>query len=673
MKRTGFSHQPWPARLSGKVILLGVLLVTLSAGAAPPQIGYVYPAGGKAGSVFGVELGGQYLQEPKDVIISGEGVSAVVIDHDKLPPAAVVQEYGATLKQMRSDFRELGEDPDMSPATFHIRMKQILEEAGLSEKKVRQVARYRYERGDPKRQLNNQIGEKVSVRIRVEPDAEPGLRYLRLRTANGLSNPLRFVVGNLPEGNEPATWSFDLATYVGAKEKPARETLEDHSRTIRPPGTVNGRIMPGDVDEFYFEATEGDKMVIAVQARHLIPYLADAVPGWFQPVLSLFDPQGNEVAFADDYKFDPDPVIFYRVPSSGRYRIRIHDSIYRGREDFVYRITVGQLPFITGLFPLGGQAGSEVTLHLAGGNLPYHQIERYELPENPGIIPVTVRGDGTLSNAVPFHVDDVPESVEREPNNRLGERNSIDVPGLINGTIDVPGDEDFYRVEAGGGRPLTVEVFARRLGSPLDSSLTVYDSSGRQIAWNDDFENPAAGLTTHHADSRVTIKAPGGGTCFVRVADTQNRGGRGFAYRLKVTQDGPDFALRVTPASISGEAGGAAQCTVHVLRFDGFDGAVNLELKDAPEGFSLNNASIPAGQDSATVSIGLPNRPVEMPVAIALQGASAEDDGHPEWREVVPSEDMTQAFILNHFVTVDALMVDVREAESGPKKKESSR
>ena len=34
-------------------------------------------------------------------------------------------------------------------------------------------------------------------------------------TPRGLSNPLRFVVGTLPEGNEPEEWNFDLPTYLG--------------------------------------------------------------------------------------------------------------------------------------------------------------------------------------------------------------------------------------------------------------------------------------------------------------------------------------------------------------------------------------------------------------------------------------------------------------------------
>ncbi|MEN8713279.1 MAG: hypothetical protein ABF384_00065 [Verrucomicrobiales bacterium] len=38
------------------------------------------------------------------------------------------------------------------------------------------------------------------------------------------------------------------------------------------------------------------------------------------------------------------------------------------------------------------------------------------------------------------------------------------------------------------------------------------------------FENPSAGLTTHHTDARVSVKTPPNGICFVRVGETQNQG-----------------------------------------------------------------------------------------------------------------------------------------------------
>jgi hypothetical protein len=651
-------------RSSIALVIAALSLVAVLSADAVPRIGYVYPAGGRAGSTIEVEIGGQYLRDPVDVIVSGGGVKAIIREHNKLPPAAVISDYRDKLRELSPEIRALGDEPDLTPAAMYLRLEKVLEGAELSEKKLRQIDQYTRERRDLKRQLNSQLGETVRVRIELAEDANPGMRYLRLLSESGLSNPVRFMVGVLPEGNEPKAWTFDLATYVGLKPKPKQDpsTLQDQ-RVIRPPATVNGRILPGDVDEFFFAAEEGDQMVISLKARNLIPYLADAVPGWFQAVVSLLDEDGNEIAFADDYRFDPDPVLFYRMPRTGTYKIRVHDSIYRGREDFVYRITVGELPFLTGVFPLGGPAGGEVDLKLSGGNLTEKEMQRYPLPETPGIIRISAPDSEGLFNTVPFHVDNVPESDEREDNNRLGRGNDVAVPSIVNGSIGAPGDVDFYRIEAAGGRPLTVEIFARRLGSPLDSNLIIFDSNGKQIASNDDFANPSAGLTTHHADARVTIKPPGGGTCFVRVADTQHRGGSSYPYRMKVTQGPPAFALRATPSSLNGFPGGSVQCTVHVVRLDGFEGAIRLSLKDAPEGFSLKNASIPAGEDSAKISITLPSSETDKPIAISLQGTAQEDDRSSGMIDVAPAEDMIQAFITPHLVPVDALLVNIRRKE----------
>src|SRR2546423_14548759 len=48
--------------------------------------------------------------------------------------------------------------------------------------------------------------------------------------------------------------------------------------------------------------------------------------GWFQPVLVVSDANGKEVAYNDDYRFKPDPTIFYEVPKDGEYVLAIYDS-----------------------------------------------------------------------------------------------------------------------------------------------------------------------------------------------------------------------------------------------------------------------------------------------------------------------------------------------------------
>ena len=182
------------------------------------------------------------------------------------------------------------------------------------------------------------------------------------------------------------------------------------------PGVVNGQILPGQVDRFRFHARKGQRLVIAANARQLIPYIADAVPGWFQATLTLYDAKGKELAYDDDFRFDPDPVLYYEVRADGEYVVEIKDAIYRGREDFVYRITVGELPFITSIFPLGGPAGSKTTVKLTGWNLPTEKLGVDNTQRSPGVYPLSV-GEQCSSNRVPFAVSTLPECLEKEPNN----------------------------------------------------------------------------------------------------------------------------------------------------------------------------------------------------------------------------------------------------------------
>ena len=173
---------------------------------------------------------------------------------------------------------------------------------------------------------------------------------MRLITPDGMSNPIWFQVDQWEERYETEPNDEHPDPAIGS-------TL---------PVVVNGQIMPGDVDRFSFTARKGTRLVMSVAARELMPYLADAVPGWFQAVLVLYDSKGDELVYAGAYYYRQDPVIYYEVPEDGEYFIEIRDSIYRGREDFVYRITLGELPFVTGIFPLGARAGTEVNVELQG-------------------------------------------------------------------------------------------------------------------------------------------------------------------------------------------------------------------------------------------------------------------------------------------------------------------
>ena len=336
-----------------------------------PRIGYVYPAGGRLNTSFEVVVGGQGLDNPIGVVMSGRGIQAEIMEHIKPLSAQMAGDIHEKLREMQTKMKELRKDGKLPPTEILPTIRKLLQDAELTEGDLRRLKEYDRKRNDPKQQLNAQIAETVRVKVTIDERAEPGLHQWRLRTAGGLSNPMRFQVGQHPEIREAEPpLEFDFEKYNGyslAAKKAAKQV--EITPTFTLPATINGRILPGQVDKFTFHATKGQQVVLAVQARSLIPYLADAVPGWFQAVVSLHDSSGHELAFADGYRFDPDPVVFYKIPDDGDYRVEVHDSIYRGREDFVYRITAGELPFLTGISPLGAPAGSKLDITYAGGNL----------------------------------------------------------------------------------------------------------------------------------------------------------------------------------------------------------------------------------------------------------------------------------------------------------------
>jgi len=210
------------------------------------------------------------------------------------------------------------------------------------------------------------------------------------------------------------------------------------------PVVINGQIMPGDVDRFRFQARRGERLVIDVAARRLVPYLADAVPGWFQATLALFDDEGNEVAFSDDYRFDPDPVLLYKVRKTGEYALEIRDSIYRGREDFVYRIAVGPRPFITQMFPLGGPAGVETFASIDGWNLTNKRLPLDTEAEAGCVRYTALRRRDRVSNRVTYAVDTLPECKEAEPNDTLKEAQQIERPQI---TLGLPTNATLEQID----------------------------------------------------------------------------------------------------------------------------------------------------------------------------------------------------------------------------------
>jgi len=644
------SRSPYPlplgARGLGEVILESILrtfalavaaLVCSSAmaqrGPRDPHLAYAFPAGAQQGTSYDITLGGQHLENANEAYISGEGAEVEILswyrpltrgEYNKLRMA-----LGDARKQLVEQRKKSGKKGGPSE-------EEVAMEAGVTAEQLRQMEIFRERDRDKKRQPNDQLEEEVTLRLTVADDAEPGKRELRLLSDTSMSNPIWLHIGQWPEVYE--TEPNDNEPDTAIKQMPI---------------VVNGQIMPGETDTFAFTAKKGDRLVIQAAARDVIPYLADAVPGWFQAVMTIADADGNELTYADSFHFRQDPVIYFEVPHYGEYILTIRDSLYRGREDFVYRITIGELPFITSMFPLGGRAGSEVTVQLEGWNLSQSQFEinslsaKNSLPIRWFSVP---QEDGT-SVRFPLKVDRLPEILDKEPNNEPETSQDVSVRKIINGRIDYPGDVDIYRIEGWG--KVVAEVHARRHGSPLDSVLSLTDASGKEVAFNDDHEDRSQAFLTHHADSHLEAVIPSKGTYYLHIRDVQRNGGDDFIYRLYVRPPEPDYELRVTPSSIVARAGAVVPITVFALRKDGFDKDIYLGLMNGPPGFQLSGGVIPGNADHVTMTLTMPKDAPAQPVVLNMEGRSRLGRTDVVARPAIPAENMMQAFIWHHLVPVE--------------------
>jgi hypothetical protein len=610
--------------------------------AVAPHVGFVYPAGGVPGTKFTVTIGGQYLKDFSGINLSGIPVEVRQTDYLRIYD----KKEGNRVRKAKEKI-----EAQMAETTDETLKQQMQRQIEMLEPEIAMVAEMKREdKANPakaaKKQFNPQIAERLTLEITLPESLRPGDYELRLIATNGLSNPLLFQIGQMPEISEKEP--NDLPAK--AMSLPVFPVL------------VNGQIMPGDMDSFRFHARKSQTLVFSVAARSLVPYLADAVPGWFQSVLTLYDAKGNQVAYDDDYQCSPDPVLIYTVPADGDYVLSIRDSIFRGREDFIYRISIGEIPFIERIFPLGGAVNSTAEVSLYGVNLPYTKTNLKTGYNAPDLQQIRVEKNGIFSNVRNFSISPLPDSPEREPNNQFSQAYAVTNDTVINGTIGKPGDQDWFCFEGREGEKRTVEVSARRLGSPLDSRLTLFNAQKQALATNDDVADKSFGLLTHQADSRIDVTLPATGTYFVRLNDQQGKGGDDYAYRLMIGKEQPDYQLRIVPASLRIPRNGTAIATVHAIRSGGFTGEIQLSAPDAPSGVEIQRAVIPAGVDSARVAIAAKPRAEKQTMALEIEG-SADCGLRTIKRRAVPAEDMMQAFLYRHLVTAQQLLVEITDPD----------
>lgn len=143
-------------------------------------------------------------------------------------------------------------------------------------------------------------------------------------------------------------------------------------------------------------------------------------------------------------------------------------------------------------------------------------------------------------------VDD-PVVNEKPGINEPGKAQPISVPSVVCGRIESAENVDYYKFRCHAGQVITIEAHGARLQDKihdlqkhLDPYIAVYDSSGRELAANDDY---------YFADPLLTFTAAEEGDYLVAIRDAKFDGDPRWAYALTIT-DRP-YASQTYPLAVN--------------------------------------------------------------------------------------------------------------------------
>ncbi len=448
--------------------------------------------------------------------------------------------------------------------------KALFEGAGLTAEVVPQPA--------PKADTGRPLVRSVKLKVTAAPDAALGPREFRVASTLGVSSVGQIVVVDDPVVVEAG----DNNTRAKANPVPV-------------PSVVCGRIEAAeDVDFFKFHAEAGQTLTFEVHCARLQDKIHD-LQKHADPMLTLFDAEGRELAANDDYFF-ADPMLEFTFKTAGDYFIQVRDSKYDGDPRWVYSLAITNKPCVAHVFPMAGNPGQTLEVEPVGSAAKVQARIPLKVPMTPGVQPVQLDLKDGKTNPTAFIVSPLPQVVEQEPNDTPEQATRVTIPCGINGRIQAKRDLDHFVFKAAKGKAIRFEVRARRFGTELQSGLDsvsdIMTPKGQVLASNDDaFGKDAALVFTPAAD----------GDFLLRIRDLHSRGGPNFVYYIEADWALPDFTVKCDGDKAMIGPGSSTAWYVNVTRLNGFTGPVQIDLRGLPPGITVNPLTIPASMSQGVL------------------------------------------------------------------------
>jgi hypothetical protein len=414
--------------------------------------------------------------------------------------------------------------------------------------------------------------------LKAAPDCALGEHVARVRTASGISEMRTLWVGALPSVAEKEP-NNDLAA---AQKVPLNVTVE-------------GVVQYEDVDYYAVELKKGQRLSAEVEGMRLGTTL-------FDPFLAILDGKRFELATSDDTPLNgQDGLCSIIAPADGTYYVMVRESSYQGSGACQYRLHIGTFPRPLAVLPAGGKAGEEVEVTFLGD--PAGPIkQKVKVPSTPG---ATMRlhcqdGGGISPSGMPFRVSAAGNVLEAEPNDDHKAATPAAECGLaLNGVIGKDGDVDCFRFKGKKGQTFDIHCYARRLGSPLDSVMTLSVAGGGEVASSDDVGGPDSYFRYTFPDDRDYV---------LTVTDHLGKGGSNYFYRVELTPVAPSAVLSIPKVALYSQErqalavprGGRMATLVNVARRD-FGGDITLGAEKLPAGVTMSAEGMIAALDTIPV------------------------------------------------------------------------
>ncbi len=396
--------------------------------------------------------------------------------------------------------------------------------------------------------------------VTIAADAPLGPSFWRVSGGWGGTQLRPFLVGDLPE--------FIETEPNSQPEKAERITL---------PVVVNGQIAgERDLDFFVFAAKAGEVVVIDTMAARIGSPL--------DPVVEITDAKGKRMD-VEQVRVGTDPVLAFRIPATGVYRVSIANVSFHGGPQYVYRMTVSTEPFVASIFPPSAKAGEtrEVEIFtLTGTGTRRIQKERVTFPTVPG--PFRLRG------SIALLAGEHAEVVATGDNHSALSAMELTAPVSVSGRFLAADEEDWFRFTAKKGEAFTIGCRPFPETSAALPVVALFDAAGKPLA-------KASAAEGADRCAEIDWTAPTDGNYRVRLRDLQwgTRGGTEFLYRLSVKPSRPDFTLHLDPDYVNVVQGGKTEVDLSVRREGGFTGAIDLTATGLPEGVRFEPARIAEG------------------------------------------------------------------------------